>query len=98
MNTVLENLKAAKQQISQLLVVVTLAATSPTPQNLDAAITAINAGTFTGALVPKPNYSLDGESYNWADYQETLTRQLAALNDLIQKESMPWIVRGRARP
>lgn len=98
MNTVLQNLQAAKQNVSQLLVLVTLAVQNPTQANIDAAVTAINSGAYAGAMVPKPDYSLDGESYSWAAYQETLTRQMAALNDLIQKESLPWIVRSRARP
>jgi hypothetical protein len=98
MNTVLENLKAAKQNVSQLLVAVTLAAANPTPANVDAAVTALNSGTYTGNLVPKPTYSLDGESYAWGEYQEILTRQLAALNDLIQRESLPFRIRSYARP
>lgn len=98
MNSVLQNLRAAKQNCSQLLVLATLAARNPTPQNVDQAVSAINAGTYNGPLVPRPTYSLDGESYNWSDYAEMLTRQMAAINDLISKESVPWIVRGRARP
>lgn len=98
MNSVLNNLKAAKQNISQLLVVVTLAANNPTPANIDSAVTAINSGTFAGPLIPKPTYSVDGESYNWAEYLTTLMNTLAALNDLIQKESMPWVVRSTVRP
>lgn len=98
MNSVLQNLQAAKQNISQLLVLVTLAAANPTPANIDAAVTAISSGTFAGNLVLKPDTSVDGESYQWAAYQESLTRQLASINDLIQKESSPWIVRSRVRP
>lgn len=97
-NTVLQNLKAAKQNISQLLVVVTLAARNPTPATIDAAVTAINSGTYAGNLVPRPSYSLDSESYDWPGYVKSLTDALAAINDLIQRESLPFIVRSRARP
>lgn len=32
---------------------------------------------------PKPNYSLDGESYAWADLFERYMRQLEAVNALL---------------
>lgn len=98
MNSVLNNLKAAKQNITQLLVVVTLAANKPTPANIDAAVTAINNGTYTGPLVPKPTYSLDGESYNWGEYLQTLMDALEKIDQAIMRNSLPWIVRSRARP
>ena len=98
MNRVIDNLKAAKFNLSQLLTLVTLVASDPTQANIDAAVTAINAGTYTGTLVPKPTYTLDGESYDWAGYLNTLTDAMAKINDLIQRESLPWRVRSYARP
>lgn len=98
MNRVIDNLTAAKFNISQLLVVVTLAAKNPTPANIDAAVTAVNSGTYTGQLVPRPTYSLDGENYDWAGYLQTLTDAMAKINDLIQRESLPYVVRSRVRP
>ena len=97
-NTVLANLQAAKANLSQLLVIVTLAAQNPTPGNVDAAVTAINSGTYSGALVPRPTYSLDGESYNWAEYMTALLDAQEKIDQAIQRNSLPWIVRSRARP
>ena len=38
---------------------------------------------------PKPDYSIDGESYSHASYLDTLTRQLESLNKLIQQAGSP---------
>jgi hypothetical protein len=90
---------AAKLNIAQLLVLVTLAAAkNPTQQAIDAAVTAINTGTYSGPLVPKPTYTLDGESYDWGAYLSQLTTALEKINDLIQRESLPWRVRSYASP
>lgn len=32
---------------------------------------------------PKPSYSVDGKSYSWGEYFDTLTAQAAKLRDLI---------------
>lgn len=98
MNTVLSNLQAAKANLSQLLVIVTLAASNPTPANVDAAVTAINAGTYTGPLVPKPDYTVDGESYQWASYLQTLLDAQEKIDQAIQRNPFPWVIRSRARP
>lgn len=98
MATNLQRLQAAKTNCIDLLLVVQLAANNPTPANIDAAVSAINGATYSGPLVPKPDYSLDGESYQWASYAENLTRQIAALNDLIAREALPWRIRSYARP
>lgn len=46
---------------------------------------------------PKPNYTVDGESYSWADYVDMLMRQLEALDKRIQAASGPWEVRTLGR-
>ena len=33
---------------------------------------------------PRPNYSLDGESYSWSEYQKFLLDGLKSTNELIQ--------------
>jgi hypothetical protein len=97
-NTVLQNLLAAKQLYSQLLVLVATVIQNPTQANIDAAVTAINQGTWPGLLTFKLNYSLDGESYDWMAWWAHITTTLKDLNELIQAESMPWVVTSRARP
>lgn len=98
MNSNLQNLQAAKSLLTQLLVRVNLVIANPTQANIDAAITAINEGALSGQLAAKPDYSLDGESYNWNAYKDSLIKNIADLNQLIQAESMPWMVRSRSRP
>lgn len=44
---------------------------------------------------PKPNYSIDGVSYSWSEYQQMLFTQMKALKELIQQEDTPFIVYSR---
>ena len=46
---------------------------------------------------PKPNYSLDGETYWWADYVAMLRQQLAGLALDIQNAGGPYEVNSHAR-
>ena len=96
MNTILANYYAAKQLYSQLLVLVGTVITNPTQANIDAAVTAINTGTWPGLLQFKIDYSLDGESYNWAAWQAHIMTTLEQLDKLIQAQSLPWVVTSRA--
>lgn len=45
---------------------------------------------------PKPDYSLDGESYQWTAWREAVLRKVEVLNRLIQQER-PYIVNSRGR-
>jgi hypothetical protein len=38
---------------------------------------------------PKPNYSLDGESYSWESYFNMLSTQLLAVEQSMQRASGP---------
>lgn len=96
-NTVLDNLNAAKVLYSQLLILVGTVIQNPTQANIDAAVTAINNGTWSGVLTPKLSYSLDGKSVQWQAYYQALIDMLAKINALIQAESMPWVITSRAR-
>lgn len=46
-----------------------------------------------------PTYSIDGESWNWAEWLITKGNEIEALNKAIQALSNagPWIVRSRGR-
>lgn len=44
---------------------------------------------------PKPNYSLDGESYSWADYFDMLSRNLKNIEEAIQRADTPFEIRSR---
>jgi hypothetical protein len=97
-NSVLQNLQAAKLLYSQLLVLVGTVIANPTQANIDAAVTAINQGTWPGLLTFRLNYSLDGESYDWVAWWAHIIETLKELNALIQAETMPFITVSRARP
>jgi len=88
---------AARQQVEQLLILVATVVSSPTPANVDAAIAAINAGTAANTLIPKPDYSLDGESYQWAGYLNTLAQLLRTLDEAVQR-ARPFFLTTRMRP
>lgn len=44
---------------------------------------------------PKPNYSVDGESYSWGDYLAMLNAQLEGLNKALQTADGPWELNTR---
>lgn len=66
--------------------------TSPTQANVDA-LTAAAEGA--GILSPKPDYSLDGESYSWAAYQQALEQIMAGLRKQMVFAAGPFEVRSR---
>lgn len=43
---------------------------------------------------PRPNYAVDGESYEWADYVAMLTEQLENLDKAIQRAGGPFELRS----
>lgn len=45
---------------------------------------------------PKPNYSVDGESYSWAEYFSVLSSQLKTLEEALQRADGPFNIRSRA--
>ena len=45
---------------------------------------------------PKPSYSLDGESYSWAEWRTAVLAQVGELNLLIQQEA-PFCIVSRGR-
>lgn len=47
--------------------------------------------------VPKPSYSLDGESYSWSEYTEMLQRIIDTSTATIQKLGGPYRVIRRGK-
>lgn len=47
---------------------------------------------------PKPDYSLDGESYQWTAWRRAVLDKIKDLNILIQQEDPCWVLQSRARP
>lgn len=45
---------------------------------------------------PKPTYSLDGESYQWSEWEEAALRKAEALRKQINA-AQPYIIRSRGR-
>lgn len=45
----------------------------------------------------RPDYSLDGESYQWAAWREAILRKVGVINGLIQQEQ-PYFHASRGKP
>ncbi len=45
---------------------------------------------FEAAHGPKPDYSLDGESYQWMGYKEAMGRYIEQIDKLIQSAQPIW--------
>lgn len=88
---------AIRNQVEDLLLLVTTVVASPTQQSVDALVAAINAGTSTSPLIPKPTYSLDGESYDWAGYANMLAGLLRTLDEAVQR-ARPYFLLTKMRP
>lgn len=82
----------ARDDCCRLLVMVHQVIANPTQANLDAIVAA--AGN-TGTLVPKPNYSLDGESYQWESYRRSLEASVEGLHKLITILGGSFEIRSR---
>ena len=51
---------------------------------------------YAAAHGPKVTYSLDGESYQWSEWEEASLRKIEAINRLIQQQQ-PYCVVSRGR-
>ena len=80
----------ARSNCIRLILLVQEQVANPTQANVDAIVRAAT----NDVLVPKPDYGLDGESYQWAGYAESLQRQVEQLTKLINMLSAPWEVRS----
>jgi hypothetical protein len=58
--------------------------------NLQSAKLNISANLAAITANPKPSYSLDGESYSWAEYYQILIQQMLTLDEAIQREGGPF--------
>lgn len=85
-------LERAKQNCARLILQVQEVIANPTQANIDAIVAAADG---TGLLVPKPSYSLDGESYDWPGYVDRLLETMDKLQALIVKLAGNFIVRSR---
>lgn len=94
-----DNVSRAITNYTRILVMVTeiVAATAagqnPTQAQVDAVVSA--AGT-AGVMGPKPDASVDGESYQWGAYQEMIGRQLEQLMKVRAMLAGPFEIRSGA--
>lgn len=63
-------------------------------QNLDTAIDNLAAKIAEATANPKPNYSLDGESYSWESWLAMLMNQMEVLEKARQRADGPFEVRS----
>lgn len=63
----------------------------------DLILTLATEQAYCAAHGPKPDYSLDDESYQWSAWEEAALRKIESFNRLIQQEQPVWVVsRGRS--
>jgi hypothetical protein len=86
-------LRQAQADCCRILVLVHVVQLDKSQAGVDA-IVAAAAGT--SQLVPKPDYSLDGESYQWNAYRKSLEESIETLQKLIIMLEGPFEVRSRA--
>lgn len=64
-------------------------------ENLQTALDNIAARLAEMTVNPKPDYSVDGESYSWAGLFQMLTAQQTELEKALQRASGPFEVRSQ---
>ena len=64
---------------------------------LDTAIANVKADLAALTANPKPNYSIDGQSYSWGDLFDKYTQGLERLYKLRQMDDGPFEVRAVGR-
>ena len=88
-----QRLTRARDNYEYILVLLTQAIAEPTNR---AAIDAVIAAADNLGL-PRPmiDNSADGISQSWTSYQQMVSAQIKALDELIQRAEGPWEVRTR---
>lgn len=92
MATPIDRLTRIIDNYLMLLLMVTETIANPTRANIDAVVA---AASTSGLIQPQITYSVDGETYNWTEYQTMLTDQLGKLVALKGKLSGPYEKRTR---
>lgn len=88
-----ERLQRGLDNCTRLYLMVQEVMASPTQSAIDAVVEAAADAT----LVPKPRYDLDGESYDWPAYAESLLKQADDLQKLIVKLGGNFVRRSLGR-
>ncbi len=86
-------LQRTLENYSRIWLMTTEIIANPTQANIDTLVAA--AGT-TGVMRPKPTYSVDGESYNWLEYQQALDAVMTGVKNQLIKAQGPFEIRSRA--
>ena len=69
MASLADTLQRTLDNYGRIWLLLTEVVANPTQANID---TLVGTAEGLGVVTPKPTYSLDGESYDWAGYQEKL--------------------------
>jgi len=78
--------------LCRIMVMVTEQIANPTQANIDAIVAAASAANI---VTPRLDYSVDGESYNWSSYLQTLGSLLEQLRKVEALLSSPFEIRSR---
>lgn len=63
--------------------------------NLDQAIANVTKLLMELTTNPKPNYSIDGETWSWSEYWSMLNQQLKTLEESRQRADGPFEIRSQ---
>jgi hypothetical protein len=85
-------IQKAQEDTIRVRVLMLLAIANPTELNIDAAI---SAGAGTGLVLPRPNYSSQGVSFQWGEYLKQLEDSVLNLQKLLVILGGPFEVRTR---
>lgn len=92
-NTTLAALERGRENCARLYLLVQEVMASRDQATIDSIVAAATSNNLT----PKPSSSLDGQSYQWQQYSESLLAQIDRLTDLIAKLSGPYEIRSVGR-
>lgn len=88
-----DTLQRVYDNYARIWLLVTEVIANPTQANID---TLTSTAEGLGVVRPKPTYSLDGESYNWGEYQQQLGEIMANVRKQMVFAGGPFEVRSRA--
>lgn len=96
-----QSLQMVQDNLVRLLILVTQVVANPTQAAIDAITAAYQTAAATGAavgvVVARPNYSLDGESYQWDSYRASLEKSIEMVQRLIVLLGGNYLIRSRGR-
>ena len=84
-----QTLQVVYSNYCRILSMLTSVIANPTQTNID---TLCEAATGAQIVRPKPTVTLDGETYNWMEYQQFIITNMEALRTQMVEASGPFMI------